>query len=576
MQESNIAKEFQKHNNLSEIKEYIKIGVNYYVDSGGTHYCNPQNPIAPSILIAPVAVIILEIQKCLGVKNQFSIVAHVITGTESKEITVEQNDMRCTKFLVDGFGIHNSAYDPKMMDEYLLTQVRNAQEVIVSALSGWNGNSFVTGNYVVGDQSIRIHETLKNLELFIKKDSFKIKSFKEVWQLLSKYVKGKIIEILLLHIILSIMYSVFKRSDLPRKPQYTLYIHGVSGTRKTTVIKTMLSFYKHLQYMDLSTGLSEARLADDLSLFRDSVLFIDDYVSDAKREDAKVVNKIVRLAGNFGSARKIHGKDAEMHSLVIIAGEKIASIDSSSIKRLITEEIKPGDADDSVNNMLTQEDFREEYAYAILDIIEKISEKDPDIVVADMYKDFCKYEQKIRSASKGQDFCDRRVEAYSWLLACRDMLAGFYPDCFDVNDMSLYDHALDKLEDYANETTFNSNVHLLCNFPNDNFGFFQKDSDGEKLESNKWGFENQDYLYICDTRMDTIVKKCGNGSINKAQLISDLAANNVLILCGRGYKTRKMVNRVSYKTYMLSRERINEILEEENQAIGEEGANETL
>lgn len=119
-------------------------------------------------------------------------------------------------------------------------------------------------------------------------------------------------------------------------------------------------------------------------------------------------------------------------------------------------------------------------------------------------------------------------------------------------------------------------MHLLCNFLNDNFGFFQKDSDGEKLESNKWGFENQDYLYICDTRMDTIVKKCGNGSINKAQLISDLAANNVLILCGRGYKTRKMVNRVSYKTYMLSRERINEILEEENQAIGEEGANETL
>ncbi|MGN0687585.1 MAG: hypothetical protein ACI4KA_05720 [Oscillospiraceae bacterium] len=347
------SKEFQKYIMLPEIKEPIKIGVNYYVDSGGTHYYNPLNPMAPSIPIAPVAVIILEIQKCLGVKNQFSIVAHVITGTESKEITVDQNDLRCNKFLVDGFGIHNSAYDPKMTDEYLLTQVRNAKEVIVSALFGWNGKSFVTGNYVVGDQSIRIHETLKNLELFIKKDSFKTKSFKEVWQLLSKYVKGKIVEILLLHIILSMMYSVFKRSDLPRKPQYTLYIHGVSGTRKTTVIKTMLSFYKHLQYMDLSTGLSEARLADDLSLFRDSVLFIDDYVSDAKREDVKVVNKIVRLAGNFGSARKIHGKDAEMHSLVIIAGEKIASIDSSSIKRLITEEIKPGDADDSVNNMLT-------------------------------------------------------------------------------------------------------------------------------------------------------------------------------------------------------------------------------
>ena len=197
-------------------------------------------------------------------------------------------------------------------------------------------------------------------------------------------------------------------------------------------------------------------------------------------------------------------------------------------------------------------------------------------VLADMYKDVCKYEQKIRSASKGKDFCDRRVEAYSWLLACRDMLSGFYPDCFDVNDMSLYNHALDKLEDYANETTFNSNVHLICNFLNDNLGFFHKDSDGEKLASNKWGYYNEDYLYICDTRMDTIVKKCGNGSINKAQLISDLAANNVLILCGRGYKTRKMVNGVSYKTYMLSRERINEILEEENQAIGEEGANETL
>lgn len=312
----------------------------------------------------------------------------------------------------------------------------------------------------------------------------------------------------------------------------------------------MLSFIKDYSYFDLSVGYTEAAFRKNLVIYRDTILLVDDLVDNNSSEATDNLKLIARLFGNSGSSHKTFNSDATADCRAIFTGEVEPLLVTSSLNRMIFVHVSREDIDfDRVTDMQKSETAAL-YARAISDLLMHVSEQGPDKVVKELYASFLSFCDTLNQTHNG--LCQRRVEAYSWILATEMYYREYCGEAENKSD-SLFNYAVKSLKNDYIQTQYDMPEYVFCKTVVDNSSKFQNIDAQKPLESEKWGYSSQENRYIVDDKQDKLLYSCDLQNINKKALIRSLIQKGIIKPDqGRGQKHRLSIRPVGdFRTYRL-------------------------
>ena len=466
---------------------------------------------------------------------------------EIKTVEVTSKELSNSDWIHEKLGLKYTCSFYKFVRAYIDSLLPFAEEVETVTKPGWNGNTYARCSDCIGSDKITVATNgFEPVSAEISVDEKERAEAMRVFDTLLSCTKDNIAMMMLFFtLIISMLTSVFKRSGIARIPQYAL-----GGSGKTTLVKALLSFIKDYSYFDLSVGYTEAALRKNLVIYRDTILLVDDLVDNNSSEATDNLKLIARLFGNSGSSHKTFNSDATADCRAIFTGEVEPLLVTSSLNRMLFVHVSREDINfDRVTDMQKSETAAL-YARAISDLLMHVSEQGPDKVVRKLYASFLSFCDTLNQTHNG--LCQRRVEAYSWILAT-EMYYREYRGEAENNSDSLFNYAVKSLKNDYIQTQYDMPEYVFCKTVIDNSSKFQNIDAQKPLESEKWGYSSQEYRYIVDDKQDKLLYSCDLQNINKKALIQSLIQKGIIKPDqGRGQKHRLSIRPVGdFRTYRL-------------------------
>ena len=514
-----------------------------------------------------------------GIKFEVSLSVVNTTTGEKNNLTVEATKLTNPRWIIEKLGPKYTHEKYQAIKKIIDIIICNADIETLCTQSGWGKNNyFVAGNVMLGTHpdGYKPHESIKGASFVCTTISRNEKEAAEGINAIEKLFEctdDVQMEIMFLAQLLTIMTTLFRRNALSMVPNFTLVLLGVSGTGKTTLMKSLFSCYTELARLDLSLGFTQAAFYKLAEVMKDHPLWLDDLVNGDDSYICDIVNAALRAAGNSGSSRVTANGKSSVESLVFMTMEVIPdTMPMSSIDRMLTVEIEKGNVNFEQTKQFFMGETRKAYSRAINDIISYIAEEDPDGVAKGIFSNFMSYCQKLHADPATKECSDRHLEDYAWLLAAEQFFNEYtqvkgYFQVEGKDQNALFNYAVKELKEETIERKMNMPEYIFCCKLVESIGKFQDRKLAEELKPDSYGFHDDDNFFITEMSMDKLLSNLGFSHI-QCKLLKQLRSLGLLIPeIGRGLKYRLNSGTSKFIMYRFSREKIQNFIQQINDEI---------
>ena len=220
----------------------------------------------------------------------------------------------------------------------------------------------------------------------------------------------------------------FKKSSI--RQEFLVFLKGVSGTLKTSTIKTISDPFRNDRELAINKiASSTAAIEDILTNSRDMLIVFDD-ISFTEGTDIELAKKnvetIIRAVGdnqirskkNLNNFSKV--SKPKLQCTVVITGEQELPLDKSSYNRMLTLEV---DEDTFNETILTAFQQNPRILQNYFDLFCHYLEDQVESIIANTRTAFETYRQKFRNQLKGNNL--RLVDTASYLSMIADIFIDF-------------------------------------------------------------------------------------------------------------------------------------------------------
>ena len=478
--------------------------------------------------------------------------------------TKAKDDMKLVSFNLGlEYMIYNMTYFKKVFQRMILHA--NMVNVRMITNTGWQGSDgYAFSNGLIGTSTslsyqIRVDDVIKSHSLKISPDLIvdkaqELKAATLITDHWFKATKPPVCIYLYLLLILSFLTTALRKQYSNHSPRFLTMIYAEPLSGKTRMCEILLGFMNYIPKVDISSGTTEWGIMEEARKCKDCIFLVDDFKippQDRKRVEA-LIEMLTRVAGNNSEKKNAKGTFS-VDSQILITAESIPNLSESSINRMLIWKLCKEDFNREEENMIG--DNPELYATHILMLLRWIVSSDITLLCEKMNYSFLAERAKI---SKGGSYCDRRIDAYAWLLAAYNVIfCGYLPSIGLINLESsryeyerLYSYAITDLREQLREQLANDPVYHFCNNIVSQKGSFIADSHFSSLDSNSLGFWKRDYYLLLTDVVDKVVDS--RYPIDE-DLFTRLENEEILVPDpNRSRVTRHQHNNESKKVYKLS------------------------
>ncbi len=519
-------------------------------------------PYNKQIITMPVSNFYVYVKSANEIINQYGDNDHEITlevmlcqaPTNRHEVKIKKSHLDNQKWYAEKLGVKFICYNPKALNKLLMELLQHAEEKIIHNRNGWNGNRYITGSVIIGEcesnevpgddlAGFALNKGFDPAGVTAEATSVNCPRPDEhkLLDALFTSTKSKLTALFLyLTLVLSFLKTPLATYNKQRQPQFMSVLLGPPSAGKTTLSKSLLSFYEQPKHFDLSSNTSEAYILSRLKEYSDSLMLIDDYKLGMNNDALlRTSETLIRLCGNAESSRDTMRGSSAVTGLAMMTAEILPDVSESSLNRIITHELDKGDIDFSKIDYISANGSL--YAEHIYMLISWIADQGVDAVAKKVHDQF-----RIELENFA-DMPERRAEAYAWLLSVYVCVVSEYCQRIGFNlnythDM-LTQHAKTALLEYKTELTENSPVNLFIRYlsdtPDDEFVI---DDGMTRPDNSKLGLKCSDRYLLTNSGFSKIMSRCGL-KMTATIFAKQLKASGHLIIEDHALKCRKTINK---------------------------------
>lgn len=366
--------------------------------------------------------------------------------------------------------------------------------------------------------------------------------------------------------ILSFLTTPLRKLFSVDSPRFITLLFAEPLSGKTILCKIMLSFMKSIPCVDLSNDTTTYGILDDVKYFKDCVYLTDDFKVPPTNRKAieERVNTLTRMGGNISEKKTFNGTYS-IESMILMTAEAIPGLSKSSLERMLIFKMRKSDFVYDEENVIA--DNPELYGTHILMVLRWILGQDMACLCNNLHDEFLAERAKLKS---NKSFCDRRVDAYAWLIATYQRIILPYFESIGLENENRYDilknYALRDLRDHLRMELPKDTLYKFCSEVNNADGFDEY-SRRSTPDLSKLGLQDRDYFYIFQNKLTDLIDK--DEPVDLSMMLEILDRECILRkeTSRSSSTTRKTFDDKTILVYKLSKSRINEYLDKINEEI---------
>ncbi len=475
-------------------------------------------------------------------------------------------------------------YDEKVFKEIwqrMIVYAPTQTEIAISSIGHQSNGCYAFANGMVGmagkvqddDVSYQAVDKIRPFSLQVEPDitvdhTTEVEAAKLITEHWFKATLTPVAVYLYCLMILSFLTTPLRKLFSVDSPRFITLLFAEPLSGKTTMCEIMLSFMKSIPRVDLSNDTTTAGILEDVKCFKDCVYLTDDFKVPPTNRKAieERVNTLTRMGGNL-SAKKTFNGTYSIDSMILMTAEAIPGLSKSSIERMLIFKMRKADfAYDEENKIANNPEL---YGTHILMVLRWILGQDMACLCNNLHDGFLAERARLKS---NKSFCDRRVDAYAWLIATYQRLILPYFESIGLESENRYDrlknYALRDLRDHLRMELPKDTLYKFCSEVN-NADDFDEYSYRTTPDLSKLGLQDRDYFYIFQNKLTELIDK--DDPVDLSMLLEILDREGILRKeTSRTCRTtRKNFGDKTILFYRLSRSRINEYLDKINEEIRE-------
>lgn len=475
--------------------------------------------------------------------------------------------------------IYNMPHFKKIFQRMILhANMVNVRMITNTGWQGSDGYAFSNGLISTRDCSayqIRVDDVIKSHSLKISPDSIvsKEQELKAAMLIINHWfnaTKSPVCIFLYLLLILSFLTTALRKQYANHSPRFLTMIYAEPLSGKTRMCEILLGFMNYIPKVDISSGTTEWGIMEEARKCKDCVFLVDDFKippQDRKRVEA-LLETLTRVAGNNSEKKNAKGTFS-VDSQILITAETIPNLSESSINRMLIWKLRKEDFDREEENKIG--DNPELYATHILMLLRWIVSSDITLLCEKMNDSFLAERAKI---SKDGSYCDRRIDAYAWLLAAYNVLfCGYmsgidliYPESSRNEYQRLYNYAITDLREQLREQLAKDPVYHFCKNIVSQRDKLIAASPLSTLDDKSLGFWKRDYYLLLTDAVDKVIDS--RYPIDEDLLLTRLENEEILVPDpNRSRVSRHQHNGESKKVYKLSEHNVQRYVDHIDQEI---------
>lgn len=521
-----------------------------------------------------------EINELEGTKQYLTLVIrHIsldndkVTYDDSKEYRLSLQESRNITKLYNSIDITCRIFDKKAFQDIFETMIETADrkpKYIINR-TGWQENgSYAFANGIIGlteqydsicpKDSIIKHKLNIDpyTEITLEQEQ---KSADLIFENMNHLENKEVFYFLYLYQILSLLSSPLRKMYDSRAPRFIVVLTGNPSAGKTGICKWLISYRTYSPMIDLSSGSTEAGFFNEISESSDCVFLADDFKLNPshKKQVEDMVEMLTRVGGNNSGKRNARGS-FQMNGSILMTAEFLPDLSDSSLNRMLEWNIESQDNNwrylDAISN--------DKYSYAAhyLSLIRWIISVNIKPLCANLFSAFERIKNEIKSE---YPYCERRIDAYAWLLAAYEevyckYLQSIGKSIYDVDlYRKLYTYASKTLKSYQREILEKDVVYKLCSLLlQGSINLHNHDSSME-LQSNESGLFDYNFFYLIKDKFDPIVNRIG--AIDCTSMVHKLIDAKLLVIDPNRYGCKRITHKgVDYLTYCISKQAAKEYI----------------
>lgn len=475
-------------------------------------------------------------------------------------------------------------YDEKVFKEMwqrMIVYATTQTEIAISCIGHQSNGCYAFANGMVGmadnaqedDISYKAVDKIKPFSLQVEPDitvdhTTEIEAAKLITEHWFKATVTPVSICLYCLMILSFLTTPLRKLFSVDSPRFITLLFAEPLSGKTTMCEIMLSFMKSIPRVDLSNDTTTSGILEDVKCFKDCVYLADDFKVPPTNRKAieERVNTLTRMGGNISKKKTFNGTYS-IDSMILMTAEAIPGLSKSSIERMLIFKMRKLDFIFSEENVIR--DNPELYGTHILMLLRWILGQDMACLCNTLHDGFLIERAKLKI---NKSFCDRRVDAYAWLIATYQRIILPYFESIGHDSTNQYgrlkNHALRDLRDHLRMELPKDTLYRFCSAVN-NADDFDEYSRRTTPDLSKSGLYDRDYFYIFEDKLTTFIDKSEPGDLSMMLEIldrEDILRKETGRTCST---TRKQFGDKTILFYKLSKSRINEYVDKINEEIRE-------
>ena len=438
----------------------------------------------------------------------------------------------------------------EMINAHLITNI-GWQEDGCYAFS----NGFISKNgkeifQIRVDNSIKSH-SLKIAPASIVARDTEIEAAKLITNHWFRATKPPVSVFLYLLLVLSFLTTVLREMYPSYAPRFLALLFAEPLSGKTHMCETLRGFMNYIPKVDLSTGSSHCGIMEEAQRCKDCIFLVDDFKipPQHRKKIESLLELLTRVAGN-NSAKKNARGTFKVDSQILITAEAIPDLSESSISRMLIWKLRKSDFIRDEENMIANNS--ELYASHILMLLRWIISSDTTLLCEKLNDAFLSEKSRI---NKDGSYCDRRIDAYSWLLATYNVIFCGYANSidmkFDCQYERLISYALNDLREQQMDKLTKDPLYHFCKNLISQQNRFSPDSYNADSTNNCLGYFTRDYYLVLTDHIEEVIDK--RYPIDSKMLLERLKSENIIYIDPvRGKATRHQHHGISESVYKLS------------------------
>lgn len=443
------------------IDQITKLGYKY--TTSGEIIDNKNSPISNVLIIPKYQIRVEETQE------MYAVVSALIDGNKVVEnIKLPAVELTNLKWISSWLGLDAIVY-PRKKQEFLLLMknlFRNAEVKKIYSSTGWVKDNEDKYEYI--DYGGGIEDTIIEVELdsylsnytIARKDINVIEATKASHNILNVVDKKIAYTLLGLTYLCPLMEFAGKVVKLP---EFVVWMHGFTGTRKTSLAKLILSHFGDFNNkVPASFNDTYSSIEIKSHMLKDTLIVLDDFCPQQSYKETQNINtiaeKIVRAYGDRTSRGRAtigleNQKQFVPRGMMLITGETIVP-GNSTVARLVPLELKS----DSIN-LSELSELQKNVEYLSVSMREYIkwikNEVNTDYsafldAIKSLYNG---YLEELRSNSISTH--GRTYEAFAWLLLGLEMMYQLFENVGLLTKEESEEHIKEAKEEFIKQIKIN-------------------------------------------------------------------------------------------------------------------------